>query len=96
MPELFVTADGLTTENSPADMGRRAFPAVRDYADKHCGVVLDESDLKDIDDGTRSYEVLTDFLVDFLHLVQSAGVDAEDLVASSMRHFQPERDSVPA
>lgn len=96
MSELYVTADGLTTENSPADMGMRAFPGVSEYAEAYCGVVLDESDMKDVGDDSRVYEVLSDYLADFLHLVNTAGVDPEGLVSSAMRHFLPEKDSVPA
>jgi hypothetical protein len=56
---------------------------------------LTESDLRDVDPMDGAFEVLTDFLVDFLHLAHSAGVDVDHLVDQAMGHFEPERDAVP-
>ncbi|MFF7750410.1 hypothetical protein ACFZCP_14340 [Streptomyces sp. NPDC007971] len=91
----YIASDGIYTGSKSAEKGRRLFSAVREYGKRHMATDLTESDLRNVEPMDGAYEVLTDFLADFLHLVHSAGVDVDFLIEKAMGHFEPERDAVP-
>ncbi|MEU0218718.1 hypothetical protein ABZ281_28060 [Streptomyces sp. NPDC006265] len=90
----YIASDGIYTGSKSAEKGMRLFPAVREYGKRHMATELTESDLHNVDPMDGAFEVMTDFLVDFLHLAHSAGVDVDHLFSQAMGHFEPERDAV--